>query len=60
LHQVLREAATGSRVADKLFQVWRKDGEEAWVLSQNHHENTKKRKHEMLFRGFSFRAFVFL
>jgi len=32
LQQVVREAAVGKRLADKLFQVWLKDGQEAWVL----------------------------
>jgi hypothetical protein len=32
LHQILREADTRKRLADKLFKVWRKDGEETWLL----------------------------
>ena len=32
LQQVVREAELGLRLADKLFKVWRLDGEEAWVL----------------------------
>lgn len=32
LQQVVREADTGRRHVDKLVQVWRLDGEEAWVL----------------------------
>lgn len=31
LQQVVRDAETGRRLADKLFQVWLKDGGEAWV-----------------------------
>jgi hypothetical protein len=32
LHQIIRGAKMGRRLADKLFKVWRKDGEEAWLL----------------------------
>ncbi len=32
LQQVTRDAELGKRLADKLVQVWRKDGEDAWVL----------------------------
>lgn len=32
LEQIVREAESGKRIADKLFQVWLRDGEEAWVL----------------------------
>jgi hypothetical protein len=32
LQQVVRDARVRRRVADKLFQVWRKDGREAWLL----------------------------
>ena len=32
LQQVTRDAELGKRLADKLVQVWRKDGEEVWVL----------------------------
>src|SRR5262249_42543226 len=32
LLQIVREAAVGRRYADKLFKVWLKDGQEAWVL----------------------------
>jgi hypothetical protein len=32
LEQIVREGEMGKRLADKLFKVWRKDGEEAWVL----------------------------
>jgi len=33
LQQVVRDAELGRRFADKLVQVWRKDGSEAWVLT---------------------------
>ncbi len=33
LQQVARDAELGKRLADKLVQVWRKDGEDAWVLA---------------------------
>jgi hypothetical protein len=32
LQQIVREGELGLRLADKLFKVWRLDGEEAWVL----------------------------
>jgi hypothetical protein len=32
LQQITRDARTGRRLADKLFKVWRKDGNEAWLL----------------------------
>jgi Domain of unknown function (DUF4351) len=32
LQQVVRDADLGRRWADKLVQVWRKDGQETWVL----------------------------
>jgi hypothetical protein len=32
LQQIVRDAETGRRLVDKLVQVWRKDGSEAWVL----------------------------
>src|SRR5436853_7271895 len=32
LQQVVREAELGRRVVDKLVQVWRRDGDETWVL----------------------------
>ncbi len=32
LRQVTRDAELGRRLADKLVKVWRKDGEEIWVL----------------------------
>jgi hypothetical protein len=30
--QIVRDARVGKRLADKLFQVWRKNGKEAWLL----------------------------
>ncbi|CBN54244.1 MULTISPECIES: Rpn family recombination-promoting nuclease/putative transposase [Kamptonema] len=32
LQQIVGEGDSGKRFADKLFQVWLRDGEEAWVL----------------------------
>ncbi|MBI2941418.1 MAG: transposase, partial [Chloroflexi bacterium] len=32
LQQVVRDAELGRRLVDKLARVWRRDGEEAWVL----------------------------
>ena len=33
LRQITSEAETGGRLADKLFKVWKKNGEDAWVLA---------------------------
>ena len=48
LSQVVRDAALGRRLADKLVKVWRGDGKETWVLAhvelQGQHEtNLSKR-----------------
>lgn len=32
LQQIVREAEIGKRLADKLVKVWRKTGEQVWVL----------------------------
>ena len=32
MQQIIREAATRKRLADKLFKVWRKNGGETWLL----------------------------
>jgi len=32
LQQITHDARTGPRLADKLFKVWRKDGQETWLL----------------------------
>lgn len=32
LQKVVRDAELGKRYADKLVRVWRKDGQETWVL----------------------------
>lgn len=43
LQQVVRDAELGRRLADKLVKVWRKSGDEAWVLVhievQSHEES---------------------
>ena len=39
LQQIVREAELGLRLADKLFKVWRLDGEEAWVLIHTEVQN---------------------
>jgi hypothetical protein len=33
LQQIVLDAELGKRLADKLVQVWRKDGDDAWVLA---------------------------
>ena len=32
LHQIAHDADVGSRLADKLFKVWLKNGKETWLL----------------------------
>ncbi|NER24474.1 MAG: hypothetical protein F6J86_40760 [Symploca sp. SIO1B1] len=32
LEQILRQADSGERIADKLFKVWLQDGKPTWVL----------------------------
>ena len=32
LHQIIRSARTRKGIADKLFKVWRRSGQEAWLL----------------------------
>ena len=32
LEKIVREGELGKRLADKLFKVWRKDGEAVWIL----------------------------
>ena len=33
LHQISRESNTGNRIADRLMQVWKKNGDETWVMA---------------------------
>jgi hypothetical protein len=33
LRQIIREAETGKRYADRLFRVWKKTGDETWVMT---------------------------
>jgi len=46
LRQITREAKTGERLADKLFQIWKKSGEETWVLAhvEMHRPGIRKRR----------------
>ena len=34
LQQVVREAETGTRRVDKLMRVWRRAGDEVWVIAR--------------------------
>jgi hypothetical protein len=52
LQQIAHDARTGRRLADKLFKVWRKDGQEAWLLI--HVEVQGQRE-----QGFPERMFVY-
>ena len=48
LQQITQDAALGRQLADKLIQVWRRDGKEAWVLVhikvQHQHETAFARR----------------
>lgn len=44
LQRVTPEAVLGPRRVDKLVQVWRKGGEEAWVLVHVEIQSTEKRQ----------------
>jgi len=52
LHQIVRGAKVGRRLADKLLKVWRKDGQEAWILI---HVEVQGRREEQ----FAERMFVY-
>jgi hypothetical protein len=52
LQQVVRDAELGRRWADKLVQVWRKDGQETWVLCHIEIQNQKE-------EGFALRMLVY-
>lgn len=52
LRQITREAETGGRLADKLFRIWMKSGEEAWVLAHVEIQAQKK-------KDFSRRTFIY-
>ncbi len=52
LRQITREAETGGRLADKLFRVWKKNGEETWVLAHVEVQAQKK-------TDFPYRTFVY-
>jgi len=40
LQQIVRDAELGRRLADKLVKVWRRSGEETWVLAHIEVQNT--------------------
>ena len=48
LQQITQDAALGRQLADKLVQVWQRDGKEAWVLVhikvQHQHETAFARR----------------
>lgn len=52
LQQIVRDAEFGRRLADKLVQVWKKNGEEAWVLVHVEIQGKKE-------SGFAKRMFVY-
>ncbi len=57
LRQITREAETGGRLADKLFKVWKKNGEDAWVLA--HAEVQAQRKKDFPRRMFVYNYRIF-
>ncbi len=57
LQQIVREAESGKRLADKLFQVWLLNNEEAWVLihievQSQEESNFAKRMYQYNYRSF--------
>jgi hypothetical protein len=52
LNQIVHDAEIGARVADKLFKVWTKDGDETWLLI---HIEVQGRREE----GFAARMFTY-
>jgi len=42
LHQIVRDAALGTRLADKLMKVWRRDGVEQMVLVHTEIQGTRE------------------
>jgi len=52
LYQITRESDTGNRIADRLMRVWKKNGDDAWVMT---HAEIQGKKEE----GFSRRVFVY-
>jgi hypothetical protein len=52
LQQVVRDAELGKRLADKLVKVWKRDGEETWVLIHAEIQNQEE-------SDFSKRIFVY-
>lgn len=52
LRQVVRDAELGKRLADKLVKVWKRSGEETWVLTHIEIQNQEESK-------FSERIFVY-
>lgn len=52
LRQVVRDAELGKRLLDKLVKVWRRTGQETWVLAHIEIQNQEE-------RNFSDRMFVY-
>jgi hypothetical protein len=57
LRQIVRDAELGTRLADKLVRVWKKNGEEAWVLI--HVEVQGKKEAEFAKRMFVYNYRIF-
>ncbi|MEZ4528854.1 MAG: hypothetical protein R2941_23325 [Desulfobacterales bacterium] len=52
LHQITRESDTGNRIADRLMRVWKKNGDETWVMAHTEIQGGKE-------ENFPHRVFVY-
>lgn len=57
LQQVVRDAELGRRLADKLVQVWRRDGTDAWVLIHIEVQSQEETMFERRMFVYSYRIF---
>lgn len=55
--QVAREAEQGRRYVDKLVRVWRKDGQEAWVLIHVEVQGRREAEFPLRMYVYNYRAF---
>ena len=57
LQQIVRDAALGTRLADKLMQVWRRDGVEQIVLVHTEIQGTRERDFAKRIYVYNYRLF---
>jgi hypothetical protein len=57
LQQVVRDAALGRRLVDKLVKVWRTNGEEAWVLVHVEVQGQEEKDFEKRMYVYNYRLF---